>query len=922
MRKKILAMLLATITLVTLIACQKTIYTVTFDSNGGTPIEAVEVESGKIIEVQDPEKDGWIFQGWFEGDTEFDFTTTPIERNLTVKAKWDSTDKIPPAFIGAIAGKLPELEHLKGEEIALDEGVRVRDETTKEEDVVVEIVDLGGYDKDTPGVYTIKFEATDEAGNKSTATRQITVHDTLVREYSAVVIGDKFSQYVYNNETALKYESWGTNFRMYDVIQVMEKDVFVDQYDLYYEEHTNNGLVPYFPNGVLVLLDEDMKVVQVRIAAGTLVQINAEGELDEEITWTNAVDATNGGGLFKGLIDEIDTLLPGDGYLMFVGNIQPEDARKFLISSFFNTEYSGGAISAEEFNVDVTALEIKLEDVKEVIKLPDRLDAPVLTIEEGFLKWNEVANAGSYQIYINDEVVLTTTKTSVSLASFELEPSDEPYVFEAVTVTPDMYVHTSSLKSEPVEFVQRETLEAPTLTVVGSLVSWEAVEGAVSYNVYLTYFGENILLGNVETVEFNVEGLAEGKEGINDVFVVAVAEDEGLNSAPSDAVSVFFGEIQSFVIGNATTDILVTTSENYFRRRNALYPAGFASAPYLFLLNDIHEILDEEFPVTANEAFSTVVLLDKDGKTKAVNAINTGQTWTIETGWALDAEYVNNNAQIANLLKYIVEDDMLLIGKNSNMLNVQVEDGGIVEAVNSRHFVSHFYVKANADDNFNGEAWRDAIDTFLDPTNVTFEITDRVEVEEPEDPVVEEYNTLKVGENEIEILFNEEGQLTHTSSGAVFRTKDKMQVMSKDFFLTEYEIARMAPGYATNGQEVFFNNGILVVVDKDFNVVLIRMAVGNLAEVKAGDSVKTTDLTWTNGQDATNGGGIFAGITDELETVIPEGGYLIFTAPGGDNTARTFAVQNMFQSDYVSGAVTIANKDINITEIVLELLDK
>ena len=65
-------------------------YQVTFDSDGGTPTsyDAKSVDyNGTITAPADPTKTGYTFQGWYDGDTKFEFTTA-ITKNYDLKAKW------------------------------------------------------------------------------------------------------------------------------------------------------------------------------------------------------------------------------------------------------------------------------------------------------------------------------------------------------------------------------------------------------------------------------------------------------------------------------------------------------------------------------------------------------------------------------------------------------------------------------------------------------------------------------------------------------------------------------------------------------------------------------------------------------------------------------------------------------------------
>ena len=72
------------------------IYSVTFNSMGGTSVETQKIESGKTAtEPTAPTKDGFTFGGWY---TDSDFTTafsfsTEITANITLYAKWIDANK-------------------------------------------------------------------------------------------------------------------------------------------------------------------------------------------------------------------------------------------------------------------------------------------------------------------------------------------------------------------------------------------------------------------------------------------------------------------------------------------------------------------------------------------------------------------------------------------------------------------------------------------------------------------------------------------------------------------------------------------------------------------------------------------------------------------------------------------------------------
>jgi len=68
-------------------------FTVTFNSNGGSTVNNITgVESGTTInKPADPTRNNHTFDGWFDGNTLFVFTT-PITQNITLTARWTRTE--------------------------------------------------------------------------------------------------------------------------------------------------------------------------------------------------------------------------------------------------------------------------------------------------------------------------------------------------------------------------------------------------------------------------------------------------------------------------------------------------------------------------------------------------------------------------------------------------------------------------------------------------------------------------------------------------------------------------------------------------------------------------------------------------------------------------------------------------------------
>lgn len=111
MRKILLSVLIIAFSLL-VVACNNdgndpvdptdpTMYTVSFETNGGTQISSVEVEDGKTVSApQAPTKEGYTFGGWYQDSgltTPFSFSTT-ITGDLTLYAKWNEVDQEAPTI--------------------------------------------------------------------------------------------------------------------------------------------------------------------------------------------------------------------------------------------------------------------------------------------------------------------------------------------------------------------------------------------------------------------------------------------------------------------------------------------------------------------------------------------------------------------------------------------------------------------------------------------------------------------------------------------------------------------------------------------------------------------------------------------------------------------------------------------------------
>ena len=97
-------------------------YTVTFDTDGGSKIEAITVKKDKTLQLpKDPTKEGFKFLYWVDKDGKAVLNNFQVTSDLTLKAKWAEEDAeiFFVSFDTNGGSKIDDLEVIKGEKITL-----------------------------------------------------------------------------------------------------------------------------------------------------------------------------------------------------------------------------------------------------------------------------------------------------------------------------------------------------------------------------------------------------------------------------------------------------------------------------------------------------------------------------------------------------------------------------------------------------------------------------------------------------------------------------------------------------------------------------------------------------------------------------------------------------------------------------------
>ena len=155
-----------------------TLYTVTFDSNGGSPVDAQEVvENETATEPAAPTRDNYTFGGWKLGNVLYDFDT-PVTDDIELVADWTYT----PAHISSVSINESSIYTWAGDAITytliptlVPGDIASVTVSWSSSDNNVATVENGVITPQGPGTATITCTATDYYDDSQTATCAVKV---------------------------------------------------------------------------------------------------------------------------------------------------------------------------------------------------------------------------------------------------------------------------------------------------------------------------------------------------------------------------------------------------------------------------------------------------------------------------------------------------------------------------------------------------------------------------------------------------------------------------------------------------------------------------------------------------------------------------------------------------------------------------
>lgn len=151
-----------------------------------------------------------------------------------------------------------------------------------------------------------------------------------------------------------------------------------------------------------------------------------------------------------------------------------------------------------------------------------RLAMPQISIKENALKWNAISNAEEYEIFVDGELVATLANREYNLSELDFGAH---MIYVIATSTNPAY--KKSLKSNVVTYVKEPSmLSAPVISIDDRNISWDKVENADGYHIYMNdeYFTLTTTLNyevpeNIESgSSFKVMAISSSNAYVNSSF--------------------------------------------------------------------------------------------------------------------------------------------------------------------------------------------------------------------------------------------------------------------------------------------------------------------------------------------------------------------------------------------------------------------
>ncbi len=469
---------------------KKVNYTVTFDTDNGS-VSTVSVLNGKTVaKPSNPTKDGSTFVGWYTSksyDTVFDFEHTVVTKDLTVYARY-------------VENEVGKSEYTV--KYYLEDQLYETTQTVSGKILSLPVPTQQG--KEFVGWWVSL------TGNK----------DELTYQYKDQVL----------TENTTLFAVWKSDAPLVSVTVAGASWTSVSSDNIMYTVIVKDATDKTIVNTTTNSLKYDIDFASMEPGVYT-VSVTGNGKTGVGHYTNKMLDKVS---LFSVVEPNLLVFSPvpnATKYLLYVDckndshQHNPYDLGKNTYYDFSNCEMQEGGIT---FKV-VASAKGYAESTSEEFVYNRQLDAVTgLTVKNNQVIWNPVLKATSYVVEIKSGDQTDTFNVG-NVTSYDLK-----YYTGDLSIS--VYPYTAGYNTTKVDAIPytKATLAAPkNVTVEGTTVQWDAVDGATSYSVNIS--------GTVSKATTNTLALTDdvlAKADVLEITVQAVADKAENNSAYSDAITV------------------------------------------------------------------------------------------------------------------------------------------------------------------------------------------------------------------------------------------------------------------------------------------------------------------------------------------------------------------------------------------------
>lgn len=533
-------------------------YTVTFN---GVNANAVTVTNGKKCErPADPEKEGYLFVNWYKDSAcleVFDFDKEIITKDTTVYARFVEKESYNYEFTVSF-------------ETGVD-GLKVEDVQTFN-NTLYSLPTINVEGKTFVGWWVSDYEDASKLSYQYTPTMAIKQDMTLYAVYasSAPVVSVEDGKIVWDNKGVNK--QYAVNIKNAD--NLAEDPVFTKRVSTTYVEYDFNGLRA---GNYLIEVTTGDYTGKAYYCNKKLDQV-CKFEIDGfKLIWNKVENAEN-------YLITIECGLSSHKHkLLDLGDVNEYDFSECLMTS-----------TGIKFVVTAKADDYMSSTSKEYVCYRELDQVTNINVDEKnqTLTWDAVEGATSYKV----TVLAPNGQTYTYTPTTNLLAIDSFYGQLNFTVTPvaqGCYAKTTEYS------YNKTSLVTPTnIKVIGYDVLWDAVEGAVSYNIKIGNKSFTSLTNSYTLTLEEIQALDEFK-----VSVQAVAEDANNNSLYSPSVVINENGVNEISYKNG---VISWNSVPFV----AKYAVKVDDSEVLYVENDVQVA----YKITSGKHTIYVAAIDADGK--------------------------------------------------------------------------------------------------------------------------------------------------------------------------------------------------------------------------------------------------------------------------------------------------------------------